>query len=196
MKTKILTSLLMALTLAVSSHAELQGSKDYEPEKLDTSEWSALVGVSGGNSLIARDGTIFMNLRIGIALNPYISLGAYHSSIMSNVKNPKVRHSQMIDYHAYGVFAEPTIFRNGIFSISLPVSVGGGEIDFGASDNDQQRRGVDARQSVQHRCRCSRPCRARLPEYRFRHSIRRGHREDNRVVRQKTSPSVPEAGSS
>jgi hypothetical protein len=130
MKTKILTSLLMAITLAVSSHAELQGSQDYEPKKVDTSEWSALFGVSGGNSLIARDGTIFMNLRIGIALNPYISLGAFHSSILSNVQNPKVRHSQMIDYHAFGVFAEPTIYRNGIFSISLPINIGGGEVDF------------------------------------------------------------------
>lgn len=130
MKTKLLTSLLMALTLAVSSHAELQGSKDYEPSKVESSDWSALVGVSGGNSLIARDGTIFMNLRIGIALNPYISFGAYHSSILSNVQNPKVHHSQMIDYHAYGVFAEPVVFRNGIFSISLPVSIGGGEVDF------------------------------------------------------------------
>jgi len=130
MKTKLLTSILMALTLAVSSHAELQGSQDYEPGQAEKSEWSALFGVSGGNSLIARDGTIFMNIRIGIALNPYISVGAYHSSIMSNVKNPKVRHSQMIDYHAFGVFAEPTVYRNGFFSISLPVSIGGGEVDF------------------------------------------------------------------
>ena len=117
-----------------SSHAELQGSKDYEPSKAESSDWSALVGVSGGNSLIARDGTIFMNLRIGIALNPYISFGAYHSSILSNVQNPKVHHSQMIDYHAYGVFAEPVVFRNGIFSISLPVSIGGDEDGFKAED--------------------------------------------------------------
>ena len=130
MKTKLLTSILMALTLAVSSHAELQGSQDYEPSQAEKTEWSALFGVSGGNSLIARDGTIFMNIRIGIALNPYISFGAYHSSIMSNVKNPKVRHSQMIDYHAFGVFAKPTVYRNGFFSISLPVSIGGGEVDF------------------------------------------------------------------
>lgn len=120
----------MALTLAVSSHAKLQGSDDYQPKEEASSGWSALLGISGGNSLIARDGTIFMNIRIGIALNPYISFGAYQSSIMSNVKNPKVRHSQMIDYHAFGVFAEPVVFRNGIFSISLPVSIGGGEVDF------------------------------------------------------------------
>ncbi|PWJ37459.1 hypothetical protein [Fibrobacter succinogenes] len=136
MKTKLLTSILMALTLAVSSHAELQGSQDYEPGQAEKSEWSALFGVSGGNSLIARDGTIFMNIRIGIALNPYISFGAYHSSIMSNVKNPKVRHSQMIDYHAFGVFAEPTVYRNGFFSISLPVSIGGGEVDFMDKDDE------------------------------------------------------------
>ena len=130
MKAKILTSLLMALTLAVSSHAELQGSSDYEPKKVDTSGWSALLGVSGGNSLIARDGTIFANLRIGIVLNPYISLGGYFSSILSDVKNPKVNHAQMLDYHSYGVFAEPVVFRNGIFSISLPVSIGGGSVNF------------------------------------------------------------------
>ena len=130
MKTKLLTSLLMALSLAVSSHAELLGSQDYEPGKLDTSGWSALLGVSGGNSLIARDGTIFMTLRIGLVLNPYISLGAYSSSILSDVQNPKVHHSQMIDYHAFGAFVEPVVFRDGFFSISLPMSIGGGEVDF------------------------------------------------------------------
>ena len=115
---KLLTSLLMALTLAVSSHAELQGSKDYEPGKIESTGWSALLGVGGGNSLIARDGTIFMNLRIGVVLNPYISLGGYFSTILSDVKNPKIRHPQMLDYHSYGIFAEPVVFRNGIFSIS------------------------------------------------------------------------------
>ena len=130
MKTKIWTALLAALTLTVSSHAKLLGSDDYQPKEEAKSSWSALLGVSGGNSLIARDGTIFMNLRIGIALNPYISFGAYSSTILSNVKNPKVHHSQMIDYHAFGAFVEPTVFRNGIFSISLPISIGGGEVDF------------------------------------------------------------------
>ena len=130
MKKKFLATLLMAMALAVNSHAKLQGSDDFKPKEESTSNWSALIGVSGGNSLIARDGTIFMNIRIGIALNPYISLGAYTSSILSNVQNPKVHHSQMIDYHAFGVFVEPTVFRNGIFSISLPVSIGGGEVDF------------------------------------------------------------------
>jgi len=130
MKAKLLTSLLMALTLAVSSHAELQGSKDYEPGKAENSGLNALISVGGGNSLIARDGTIFMNLRIGIVLNPHISVGAYFSSILSDVRNPKIRHPQMIDYHAYGVFAEPVVYRNGLFSISLPVSIGGGSVNF------------------------------------------------------------------
>ena len=130
MKAKIWTAIFTALTLTVSSHAELQGSKDYEPGKADTSNWGALLGISGGNSLIARDGTIFANLRIGIVLNPYISVGAYFSSILSDVKNPKVRLPQMIDYHAYGVFAEPVVYRNGMFSISLPVSIGGGSVNF------------------------------------------------------------------
>jgi len=144
MKTKLFTSLLMALTLAVSSHAELQGSKDYEPKTLDTSGWSALLGVGGGNSLIARDGTIFMNLRIGIVLNPYISLGAYFSSILSDVKNPKVRHSQMLDYHSYGIFAEPVVYRNGLFSISLPVSIGGGSVNFLNKGDDDGFKSEDA----------------------------------------------------
>ncbi len=130
MKAKLLTSLLMALTLAVSSHAELQGSKDYEPGKVESSDWSALLGVGGGNSLIARDGTIFMNLRIGVVLNPHISLGGYFSTILSDVKNPKIRHPQMLDYHSYGIFVEPVVFRNGIFSISFPISLGGGSVNF------------------------------------------------------------------
>ena len=130
MKKKFLATLLMAMALAVSSHAKLQGSDDLQPKEEAKSSWSALLGVSGGNSLIARDGTIFMNIRIGIALNPYISFGAYSSSILSNVKNPHVHHSQMIDYHAFGVFAEPVVYRNGLFSISIPVSIGGGEVDF------------------------------------------------------------------
>ena len=130
MKKKFLATLLMAMALAVNSHAKLQGSDDFKPKEEAPSNWSALIGVSGGNSLIARDGTIFMNIRIGVALNPYISLGAFSSSILSNVQNPKVHHSQMIDYHAFGAFAEVTVFRNGIFSISLPVNIGGGEVDF------------------------------------------------------------------
>ena len=130
MKKKFLATLLMAMALAVSSHAKLQGSDDLQPKEEAKSSWSALLGVSGGNSLIARDGTIFMNIRIGIALNPYISFGAYSSSILSNVKNPHVHHSQMIDYHAFGVFVEPVVYRNGLFSISIPVNIGGGEVDF------------------------------------------------------------------
>ena len=130
MKKKFFASLLMAMALAVNAHAKLQGSDDFKPKEETPSNWSALIGVSGGNSLLARDGTIFMNIRIGIALNPYISFGAYSSSILSNVQNPKVHHSQMIDYHAFGAFVETTVFRNGIFSISLPISIGGGEVDF------------------------------------------------------------------
>ena len=129
-KTKIWTAILAALTLTVSANAKLQGSDDYQPKEESSSEWSALLSVGGGNSLIARDGTIFMNLRVGVVLNPYISLGAYFSTILSDVKNPKVRHPQMLDYHSYGIFAEPVVFRNGIFSISLPVSIGGGSVNF------------------------------------------------------------------
>ena len=130
MKKKIFASILMAMALAVNSHAKLQGSDDFQPKEEAKSSWSALLGVSGGNSLLARDGTIFMNIRIGIALNPYINFGAFCSTIMSDVKNPKVHHSQMIDYHTFGVFAEATVFRSGIFSVSIPINIGGGEIDF------------------------------------------------------------------
>ncbi len=136
MKTKLWTTLLAALTFAVSSHAKLQGSDDYQPKEEATSSWSALLGIGGGNSLIARDGTIFMNLRIGIALNPYISFGAFSSAILSDVQNPKVRHSQMIDYHAFGVFAEAFAFRSGIFSISIPVNIGGGVVSFMDKGNE------------------------------------------------------------
>ena len=130
MKKKIFASILMAMALAVNSHAKLQGSDDFQPKEEAKSSWSALLGVSGGNSLIARDGTIFMNLRVGVVLNPHISLGAYFSTILSDVKNPKVRHPQMLDYHSYGIFAEPVVFRNGLFSISLPISIGGGSVNF------------------------------------------------------------------
>ena len=130
MKAKLLATILTALTLTVSANAKLQGSDDYQPKAEPTSSWSALLGVSGGNSLIARDGTIFMNLRIGVVLNPYISLGGYFSTILSDVKNPKVRHPQMLDYHSYGIFAEPVVFRSGLFSISLPISIGGGSVNF------------------------------------------------------------------
>ncbi len=130
MKKKFLATLLMAMALAVNSHAKLQGSDDLQPKEDAKSSWSALLGIGGGNSLIARDGTIFMNIRIGVALNPHISLGAYFSSILSDVLNPKVRHPQMLDYHSYGVFAEPVVFRNGLFSISLPISIGGGSVNF------------------------------------------------------------------
>ncbi len=130
MKANFWKTLLAALTLTVGAHAELQGSADYQPKEEVSSDWSALLGVSGGNSLIARDGTIFMNLRIGVVLNPYISLGGYFSTILSDVRNPKVRHPQMLDYHSYGIFAEPVVYRNGIFSISLPVSIGGGSVNF------------------------------------------------------------------
>lgn len=130
MKKKFFASILMAMALAVNSHAKLQGSDDFQPKEEAKSSWSALLGVSGGNSLLARDGTIFMNIRIGIALNPYINFGAFCSTIMSDVKNPKVHHSQMIDYHTFGVFAEATVFRSGIFSVSIPINIGGGEIDF------------------------------------------------------------------
>ena len=130
MKAKFLTTLLAALTLTVGAHAELQGSNDYQPKEEVSSDMSALLGVSGGNSLIARDGTIFMNLRVGVVMNQYISLGAYFSTILSDVRNPKIRHPQMLDYHSYGIFAEPVVFRNGIFSISLPVSIGGGSVNF------------------------------------------------------------------
>ena len=144
MKANFLKTLLAALTLTVGAHAELQGSADYQPKEEASSDWSALLSVGGGNSLIARDGTIFMNLRIGVALNPYISLGGYFSTILSDVRNPKIRHPQMLDYHSYGIFAEPVVYRNGLFSISLPVSLGGGSVNFMNKDDEDGYKSEDA----------------------------------------------------
>ena len=144
MKANFLKTLLAALTLTVGAHAELQGSADYQPKEEASSDWSALLSVGGGNSLIARDGTIFMNLRIGVALNPYISLGGYFSTILSDVRNPKIRHPQMLDYHSYGIFAEPVVYRNGLFSISLPVSLGGGSVNFMNKGDEDGYKSEDA----------------------------------------------------
>ena len=57
----------LVLALAVSSFAELAGMNDNSAaESSDNSSMSALVGLGGGNSMIADDGVIFMTMRIGV----------------------------------------------------------------------------------------------------------------------------------
>lgn len=119
-----------ALCLAVFSHAELQGMQDHQPAKVVNDGKKALVSFGGGNSLIARDGTIFTDFRIGVEWNPYIATGIFGTFIMDDVKNPNIKTtSQMIDYNSYGAFVEVTPYRNGIFALSFPIGVGFGSIN-------------------------------------------------------------------
>ena len=83
------------LFAATSSFAELKDMGDATPASEKSSGGiRALIGIGGGNSMITDDGTIFMNLRIGIDFNPLFSSGLWVSSIMSDVENHKVKHNQ------------------------------------------------------------------------------------------------------
>ncbi len=124
---KIITAALLVLVCASSSFAELQ-SRKFTPEEKSNDGWKAYLGFSGGNSMITDDGTIFANLRIGIEWNPYIATGIWASTIVSDVRNYKVKHPQMVDYKAFGAQAEFVAFRKDLFSISIPVNIGGGVV--------------------------------------------------------------------
>jgi hypothetical protein len=78
--------------------------------------------------MITDDGTIFMNLRIGIDFLPLISAGAWVSSIMSDVKNHNVKQQQMVNYKAFGGFVELFPLRIDKFSLSVPIEIGGGAV--------------------------------------------------------------------
>lgn len=119
-----------AFAFAVSANAELVGMNDQATEApAKERSWSGLVGVSGGNSLIARDGTIFMSVRIGVQWNDIIANGAWATFLMSDVMNPNVKGQELVNYNAFGLFAELFPYRNGAFSISVPVQVGAGVVN-------------------------------------------------------------------
>lgn len=120
--------LALGLTLAVTASAELQSVK-YTPEEPKNEGWSALIGVGGGNSLVADDGAIFANLRIGIQWNPLLATGVYANFLLSDIRNYNVPQKQMVDYNSFGAFVELFPLRFDEFSISVPIEVGGGAIN-------------------------------------------------------------------
>jgi len=90
----------------------------------------AFIGFSGGNSMIARDGTIWMSIKGGVNVHSRIQTGLYVSTIVSDVKNPNLKTAfQYIDYNALGAFAEFYLLEKNLFSLSIPVSIGGGLIN-------------------------------------------------------------------
>lgn len=125
---KILTVASVVLACATSSFAELR-SIQFTPEDKTSEGLNAYIGIGGGNSMIIDDGTIFMNLRIGLEFNSFIAAGAWFSSIMSDVRNYTAPVPEMIDYNAFGVQVEVTPYRLNKFSISIPVNIGGGAVN-------------------------------------------------------------------
>lgn len=127
----IFTIATLALAFATSANAELAGMGDQEVKTSDASQshWSGLIGLSGGNSLIAKDGTIFMSVRIGVQWNDIIANGAWTTFLLSDVENPNVKGKELINYNAFGVFAELFPFRFNEFSISVPIQIGGGVVN-------------------------------------------------------------------
>ena len=132
--TSVMAKFAIAATLmlcaATSSFAELAGMGDNNTAKSEETSGGirALIGISGGNSMITDDGTIFMNLRIGIDFLPLLSGGMWVSSIMSDVKNHNVKQQQMINYKAFGGFVELFPLRIDKFALSVPIQVGGGAV--------------------------------------------------------------------
>lgn len=128
MKNKIIAAALLVFACATSSFAELR-SVQFTPEEKANDGLKTYIGFGGGNSMIIDDGTIFMNLRIGIEINSFIATGAWFSTILSDVRNHTVKTPEMVDYSAFGLQAELTPYRHGFFSISVPVNIGGGAIN-------------------------------------------------------------------
>lgn len=127
-RNKVLAIALVVLACATSSFAELR-SLQYNPQEPINDGWKAFIGFSGGNSMIADDGTIFAGLRIGIDWNTLFASGIWANLIISDVRNYNVKQKQMLDYKAFGIQGEITPFRKGTFSISVPVNVGGGVVN-------------------------------------------------------------------
>ncbi|MCQ2089604.1 MAG: hypothetical protein MJY93_05090 [Fibrobacter sp.] len=127
-RSKFITAALVILACATSSFAELR-SMQFTPEESANDSWKAYLGFSGGNSMIADDGTIFAGLRIGIDWNSLIGTGLWGNVIISDVRNYNVKQKQMLDYKAFGVQGEITPYRHGIFSVSVPVNVGFGVVN-------------------------------------------------------------------
>lgn len=127
----IILAITAILAFATSANAELAGMSDQAApiKQEEQSSWSGIIGVSGGNSLIARDGTIFMSVRIGVQWNDFLANGVWASFITDNVQNPNVKGNEQINYNAFGLFAEIFPVRIDAFSISVPIELGGGVVN-------------------------------------------------------------------
>ncbi len=119
--------LLLVVAIAAVANAELR-SVQFTPEEKSDDGLKAFIGVSGGNVLVADDGGIFANLRIGLDLNPLFSTGVWVSRLLSDVRNYNVKEKQMIKYMSFGGFVELFPLRFDKFSVSVPIEIGGGAL--------------------------------------------------------------------
>lgn len=119
--------LLFLMALVAFANAELQSVK-YTPEEKADDGLKAFIGVSGGNVLVADDGAIFANIRIGLDIMPQFSTGVWVSRLLSDVRNYNVPEKQMIKYMSFGGFVELFPIRLGDFAISVPIEIGGGAL--------------------------------------------------------------------
>ena len=119
--------LLLVVAIAAVANAELR-SVQFTPEEKSDDGLKAFIGVSGGNVLVADDGAIFANLRIGLDINPLFSTGVWVSRLLSDVRNYNVKEKQMIKYMSFGGFVELFPLRFDKFSVSAPIQIGGGAL--------------------------------------------------------------------
>jgi hypothetical protein len=130
MKNSLKAAILLVFAMAGSSFAELAGMNDNDTaEKSESTAMSALVGLGGGNSLIADDGVIFMTMRIGVDVMQLFSTGAWFTTTIEDVRNHNVDHKQMVNYNAFGAFVELFPLRFDKFAISVPIKIGGGAVN-------------------------------------------------------------------
>ena len=119
--------LILLVALVAFANAELR-SANYTPEEKSDDGLKAFIGIGGGNVLVADDGAIFANLRIGLDIAPIFSTGVWVSRLLSDVRNYNVAEKQMIKYMSFGGFVELFPLRIDKFSISVPIEVGGGAL--------------------------------------------------------------------
>ena len=130
MKNSLKAAILLVFAMAGSSFAELAGMNDNDAaEKSESAAMTALVGLGGGNSLIADDGVIFMTMRIGVDVMQLFSTGAWFTTTIEDVRNYNVDHKQMVNYNAFGAFVELFPLRFDKFAISVPIKIGGGAVN-------------------------------------------------------------------
>ena len=119
--------LMLLVAFAAFANAELR-SASFTPEEKSDDGLKAFIGISSGNVLVADDGAIFANLRIGLDISPLVATGVWVSRVLSDVRNYNVPEKQMIKYMSFGGFVELFPLRLGDFAISVPIEVGGGAL--------------------------------------------------------------------